>query len=122
MKQLRIVRFGTVGIVATAIHSSSLIILSSLTSLGGGVTNMISFVIAFAFSFKAQQAFTFKDRLGKQKLNLLAMGVLFLVNILVAIALGAFLRDKYRVLLPLVPAAINYLLLYVTSGLPQFRR
>jgi putative flippase GtrA len=118
----RILRFGSVGLVSTGIHAACLILLSSLTSLGGGLANVISFVIAFAFSFKAQQVFTFSDRLGKQQLNLLAMAVLFVFNIVAAMALGAFLHDRYRVLLPLVPAVINYVLFYVTSGLPQFRQ
>ena len=96
--------------------------LSSLTSLGGGVANLLSFVIAFAFSFKAQQAFTFRDRLGTQQLNALALIVIFIFNLGAAGALGSMLEGKYRALLPLVPAAINYGLFYLTSGLPLFRQ
>jgi putative flippase GtrA len=118
----RILRFGSVGLVSTAIHTACLILLSSLTSLGGGLANVASFVIAFAFSFKAQQVFTFRDRLGKQQLSLLAMAVLFVFNIVAAMALGTFLHGTNRALLPLVPAAINYIVFYVTSGLPQFRQ
>lgn len=120
--RLRVLRFGSVGLVSTAIHAGCLIVLSSLTSLGGGLANGVSFVIAFAFSFKAQQVFTFRDRLGKQQLNLLALSVLFIVNIVAALVLGILLHGRYRALLPLVPAAINYVLFYVTSGLPQFRQ
>lgn len=120
--RLRILRFGSVGLVSTAIHAICLILLSSLTSLGGGLANVVSFVIAFAFSFKAQQVFTFADRLGKQQLNLLALAVLFIFNIVAAMALGTLLQGRYRALLPLVPAAINYVLFYVTSGLALFRR
>lgn len=120
--QLRILRFGAVGLVSTAIHAICLLLLSSLTTLGGGAANLISFVTAFAFSFKAQQMFTFRDRLGKQQLNLLALTVLFAFNVVAATVLGTLLQGRYRLLLPLVPAVINYILFYVTSGLPQFRR
>ncbi len=82
----------------------------------------MSFVIAFCFSFKAQQVFTFKDRLGKQTLNPLAMMIIFVFNLGAAVALGSMLEGNYRALLPLVPAVINYGLFYVTSGLPLFRQ
>jgi putative flippase GtrA len=120
--RLRILRFGSVGLVSTAIHAACLVLLTSMTSLGGGLANVISFVIAFAFSFKAQQVFTFRDRLGKQQLNLLALALLFTLNILAAMALGTFLQGRHRAILPLVPAVINYVVFYVTSGLPQFRQ
>jgi putative flippase GtrA len=120
--RLRILRFGSVGLVSTAIHAACLILLTTLTSLGGGLANVVSFVIAFAFSFKAQQMFTFADRLGKQQLNLLALSVLFVFNVAAALVLGTFLNGRYKALLPLAPAAINYILFYLTSGLPQFRR
>lgn len=86
------------------------------------MANLMSFVIAFCFSFKAQQVFTFKDRLGKQTLNPLALTIIFVFNLGAAAALGSMLEGLYRALLPLVPAAINYGLFYVTSGLPMFRQ
>jgi len=119
---LRLLRFGSVGLVSTAIHALCLLLLSSLTTLGGGLANVVSFMIAFAFSFKAQQVFTFRDRLGKQQLNLMAMATFFIFNVAAAMTLGIFLHGTSRALLPLIPAAINYILFYVTSGLPRFRR
>lgn len=120
--RLRILRFGSVGLVSTAIHAVCLLLFSSLTTLGGGLANVVGFVIAFAFSFKAQQGFTFRDRLGKQQLNLMAMAIIFVFNIAAAMTLGNFLHGRNRVMLPLIPAAINYILFYVTSGLPRFRQ
>ncbi|KEF41184.1 MAG: hypothetical protein ER33_12855 [Cyanobium sp. CACIAM 14] len=92
-----------------------------MTALGGGAANLLSFLIAFAFSFKAQQVFTFKDRLGTQQLNLSALILIFLFNAGAALTLGALLQGRSRLLLPLLPAAINYVLFYVTSGLALFR-
>ncbi len=110
-----------VGLVATAIHSACLFSLYSFTALGGGIANLISFLIAFAFSFKVQQAFTFKDRLGSQQLNLAALTLIFFFNAGAALTLGSLLQGRLRALLPLLPAAINYVLFYVTSGMTLFR-
>lgn len=119
--KLRILRYGTVGIVSTIIHASSLLVFSQIP-VGGGVANLISFVLAFGFSFKAQQFFVFKDRLGNQQLNQLAFFLIFGFNILSALVLGGFLQGNFRVLLPFAPAAINYLIFYVASGLSLFRK
>ena len=119
--QFRIFRFGAVGLVSTGILASSLLVLATLTQLDSSLANLASFSIAFGFSIKAQQAFTFSDRLGRRQLNGLALTILFSVNAILAISLGHLLDGWWRSVLPLVPAAINYILMYIATGLPLFR-
>jgi putative flippase GtrA len=118
--RFRLIRYGAVGILATAVHGLCLLLLTSAAALGGGVANFTSFVIAFTVSIQAQQRFTFNDRLGDQQLNTLAVLLLFLINAILAATLGSIAVGIWRVLLPLVPAMVNYILLYVATGLQMF--
>ncbi|MFO0017585.1 MAG: GtrA family protein [Synechococcaceae cyanobacterium] len=118
----RLLRFSLVGILSTLLHGLCLVLLGTITSLPGGVANGLSFVIAFCFSIQAQQYFTFRDRLGDQQLNSTAIVVLFGINASLAVGLEALAVGFWRLLLPLVPAAVNYCMLYLLSGLPRFRR
>jgi putative flippase GtrA len=120
--RFRLFRFGAVGMVATAIHSISLLAFTAWTSLSGGVANLSSFLVAFFFSVQAQQHFTFRDRLGTQRLNSLAVFVLFMFNAAAAALLGDLIPGWWRMVLPLVPAVINYLLFYALTGMTIFRQ
>ena len=69
MLQHRLARFGIVGIVATLVHATTLILLKMLLQLGNGPANLLGFVVSFAVSMYGQQRFTFKDRLQGKTLN-----------------------------------------------------
>jgi putative flippase GtrA len=118
---LRIFRFSFVGLLSTCIHGLLLYVFGGFLRLGGSASNLFAFIFAFIFSIHAQQAFTFRDRLGESRLNSKAIGILFLVNALAAFFLGASLHGWAIAILPLVPAAINYILLYLLTGLSGFR-
>jgi putative flippase GtrA len=118
--RFRLFRYGAVGILATAVHRLCLLLLTSVAAVGGGVANFTSFVIAFTVSIQAQQRFTFSDRLGDRQLNALAVLLLFLINAMLAATLGSIAVGIWRVMLPLVPAMLNYILLYVATGLRMF--
>jgi hypothetical protein len=47
MLQHRLTRFGIVGIVATLVHATTLIILKTLFQLGTGPANLLGFVVSF---------------------------------------------------------------------------
>lgn len=49
-------------------------------------------------------------------MNGLGLGILFMINALAAWLLRASARGGWIVVLPLLPAAINYVLLYCFSG------
>jgi hypothetical protein len=74
-----------------------------------------------AFLIIASSGFQFKDRLQGKKLNGFGLCILFLVNALAALGLGSTTKGGWIVLLPLLPAAINYVLLYIFSGSRYFR-
>lgn len=118
----RLLRFSLVGILSTLLHGLCLLLLGTVAKLPGGVANGLSFVIAFCFSIQAQQSFTFRDRLGDQQLNNTAVVLLFGINAVLAVGLGTLAVGFWRLPLPLVPAAVNYGMLYLMSGLPRFRR
>lgn len=87
--------------------------------LGASVwaANVLAFSIAFIVSFILQQRFTFSDRLQGKRLNALAALIIFAANIIAAGVLGLFADLEFSFLLPLAPAAINYSLYYLFSGL-----
>jgi hypothetical protein len=68
-----------------------------------------------------QQRFTFNDRLQGQRINTFGLTILFLINASAALLLGHLAKAGWVVLLPILPAVINYLLLYTFSGSPIFR-
>lgn len=116
----RLVRFGSVGVLATLVHSAVLALLITLGS-GRAEANLIGFLVAFAVSVSGQQRFTFNDRLQGKRLNAFGVLILFVVNAAAAFALGSKASGGLVVLLPLLPALINYLLLHLLSGDPRFR-
>lgn len=122
MKNHRLARFGGVGIVATAVHACVLILLKTMLHLNTGFANLAGFLIAFGVSMYGQQRFSFQDRLQGQQLNSLGLGILFAINLGSAWLLGAISRGGWLVLLPIVPALINYCLLYAFTGNRLFKR
>lgn len=86
-----------------------------------GPANLIGFLVAFGLSMYGQQRFTFQDRLQGQRMNGLGLGILFIINALAAWLLGNSARGGWIVVLPLMPAAINYGLLYCFSGHQRFK-
>jgi hypothetical protein len=69
-----------------------------------------------------QQRFTFNDRLQGQRINNFGLSILFLINASAALLLGHLAKAGWVVLLPILPAVINYLLLYVFTGSTLLRR
>jgi len=117
----RIARFGAVGIVSTAVHAAILTTLKIGLQIGTGPANLVGFLVAFAVSMYGQQRYTFNDRLQGQRINTVGLTILFLINALAALLLGHLAKAGWVVLLPILPAAINYLLLYTFSGSSLFR-
>ena len=117
----RIARFGAVGIASTAVHAAILTTLKIGLQIGTGPANLVGFLAAFGVSMYGQQRFTFNDRLQGQRLNTFGLTILFLINASAALLLGQVAKAGWVVLLPILPAVINYLLLYIFSGSPIFR-
>lgn len=117
----RIARFGAVGIVATAVHAAMLTMLKVGLHIGTGPANLIGFLVAFTVSMAGQQRFTFSDRLEGQRINNAGLTILFLINALAALLLGQWATAGWLWLLPILPAVINFVLLYVFSGSAIFR-
>jgi hypothetical protein len=117
----RIARFGAVGFVSTAVHAAILSILKIGLQIGTGPANLVGFLAAFGVSMYGQQRFTFNDRLQGQRINTIGLTILFLINALAALLLGYLAKAGWVVLLPILPAVINYLLLYTFSGSSLFR-
>lgn len=123
MKRLlqRLARFGAVGIVATAVHATTLAALKVGLHISTGPANLAGFLVAFGVSMAGQQRFTFNDRLQGKHINLAGLAILFLINALAALLLGHLAKAGWVVLLPVLPAVINYILLYLISGSALFR-
>jgi putative flippase GtrA len=117
----RIARFGAVGIVSTAVHAAILTTLKIGLQIGTGPANLVGFLVAFGVSMYGQQRYTFNDRLQGQRINIVGLTILFLINALAALLLGHLAKAGWVVLLPILPAVINYLLLYTFSGSSLFR-
>lgn len=122
MKYHRLARFGGVGIVATMVHGCVLLLLKATFHVNTGIANLAGFLMAFGVSMYGQQRFSFQDRLQGKRLNSLGLAILFVVNLGSAWFLGTISRGGWLVLLPLVPAAINYALLYALTGNKLFKR
>jgi len=118
----RIARFGAVGILATAVHAAILTALKLGLHISTGSANLISFIVAFAVSMYGQQRFTFNDRLQGQRINNFGLSILFLINASAALLLGHLAKAGWVVMLPILPAVINYLLLYAFTGSTLLRR
>ena len=117
----RFARFGAVGIASTAVHAAILTTLKIGLQIGTGPANLVGFLAAFGVSMYGQQRFTFNDRLQGQRINTFGLTILFLINASAALLLGHLAKAGWVVLLPILPAVINYLLLYTFSGSPIFR-
>jgi putative flippase GtrA len=117
----RIARFGAVGIASTAVHAAILTTLKIGLQIGTGPANLVGFLAAFGVSMYGQQRFTFNDRLQGQRINTFGLTILFLINASAALLLGQVAKAGWVVLLPILPAVINYSLLYIFSGSPIFR-
>jgi putative flippase GtrA len=117
----RIARFGAVGIVSTAVHAAILTTLNIGPQIGTGAANLAGFLVAFGVSMYGQQRYTFNDRLQGQRINPIGLTILFLINALAALLLGHLAKAGWVLLLPILPAMINYLLLYTFSGSSLFR-
>jgi|GEM_PF-1919088 putative flippase GtrA len=117
----RLARFGAVGIVATAVHAATLAALKVGFQISTGPANLAGFLVAFSVSMAGQQRFTFNDRLQGKRINLAGLAILFLINAVAALLLGHLAKAGWVVLLPVLPAVINYILLYLFSGSSLFR-
>ncbi len=117
----RFARFSAVGIASTAVHAAILTTLKIGLQIGTGPANLIGFLAAFGVSMYGQQRFTFNDRLQGQRINTVGIAILFLINALAALLLGQIAKAGWVIMLPILPAVINYLLLYLFSGSAPFR-
>jgi len=117
----RLAMFCSVGVIATLVHAGVLTLMEAGFSLPRANANLIGFVVAFSLSMAGQQRFTFSDRLQGKHLNALGLLILFMVNALAALGLGSVAKDGLVIILPLLPAMINYVLLYLFSGNSLFR-
>ena len=117
----RFARFGAVGIASTAVHAAILTTLKIGLQIGTGPANLLGFLAAFGVSMYGQQRFTFNDRLQGQRINTVGLAILFLINALAALLLGQIAKAGWVIMLPILPAVINYLLLYLFSGSAPFR-
>ena len=117
----RIARFGAVGVASTAVHAAILTTLKIGLQIGTGPANLVGFLAAFGVSMYGQQRFTFNDRLQGQRINTVGLAILFLINALAALLLGQIAKVGWVIMLPILPAVINYLLLYLFSGSAPFR-
>jgi putative flippase GtrA len=118
----RLVKFGLVGLVATAIHLGVLYAILRTSLLQTGPANVIAFVTAFLLSTTLQQQFTFADRLAGQFLKKRSVLLLFSVNAIAAYLLGSLAKGGLIPFLALVPPVLNYTLLHLLSGHPRFKR
>lgn len=84
------------------------------------LANTGGFLLGFLVSFTLQQRFTFQDRLQGARLSVLAGVLMFMVNLALSYGLGALLPATLRIGLPLMPAAINYLLYNRMSSMAVF--
>jgi len=117
----RLTRFCSVGVIATLIHAGILSLLQTGFDLPRAEANLIGFVVAFTVSMAGQQRFTFNDRLQGKHVNALGLLILFVVNAVAAFGLGSLAKGGLVIVLPLLPAVINYVLLYMFSGNSLFR-
>jgi putative flippase GtrA len=118
----RISKFGVVGIVSTGIHLLVLMSVVHLALLPQGLANLSAFIVAFLFSTSAQQSFTFQDRLAGQKLKNRSLLILFIINSILAYALGSHIQKPFLVMLVFVPSIVNFSLYHFFSGHPDFKR
>ena len=118
----RLFRYGLVGVMATGVHLTVLLILLRFVLLPTGSANVLAFIVAFLFSTTLQQQFTFADRLRGQSLKKRSVFLLFVINSFVAYGLGSQATGPLIPLLALVPPVINYSVLHFFSGHPSFKR
>lgn len=117
----RLSRFCSVGVVATLVHAGVLSLLQAGLNLPRSDANLMGFVVAFMVSMAGQQRYTFNDRLQGKRLNAPGLLILFLINATAAFGIGSVAKGGFLILLPVLPAVINYLLLYLFSGSTRFR-
>lgn len=120
MARQRLARFGGVGVIATLVHSAVLILMQVGLGRSRAEANLVGFLVAFVVSMSGQQRFTFQDRLQGRRLNSLGLLILFAINAGAAYGLGLIAHDGWVVVLPLLPAVINYGLLYLFCGSTTF--
>lgn len=116
----RLARFGSVGAVATLVHGGVLALLQSGLGRSGGEANLIGFLVAFVVSMSGQQRFTFQDRLQGRRLNSRGLLILLAINAAAAYGSGMIAVQGWVLLLPLLPALINFGLLYLFCGSHTF--
>lgn len=118
----RLSRFCSVGVIATLVHGGVLSLLQAGLALPRSDANLMAFVVAFVVSMAGQQRFSFNDRLQGKRLSANGLVILFLINAAAAFGLGSVAKGGFVILLPVLPAVINYVLLYLFSGSDRFRR
>lgn len=117
----RLGRFCGVGVIATLVHIIMLTLLQVVIHWPRAEANLVAFLVAFVVSITGQQRYTFNDRLQGKHLNAFGLIILLVVNAMAAFALGVMAKGGLVIVLPLLPAMINYVLLYLFSGSTLFR-
>ena len=117
----RLSRFISIGLVSTLVHYLSLW-LFLVINLELWISNIFAFTLAFMLSFSWQQRYTFGDRLGaNSRLNQKALILLFLANLIFSGVFAKLAGASFALALPLLPAACNYTLYYLVTGLRSFK-
>lgn len=116
----RLASFASVGVFATLVHSAILVV---VTSIGHAtwIANPLGFLGGFLVSFTLQQRLTFRDRLAGSVLTQQAGILIFMINLILSAVLAP-LSGRFLIVLPLLPALVNYCLYFSLSGMPRFRR
>lgn len=118
----RLSRFISVGVISTLLHYFILAFLIWM-SFELWVSNLLAFSAAFVFSFSCQQRYTFADRLGKNSsLNQRAAVLIFVLNLILSGVSAQLASKELIVVLPLLPAVVNYFAYYLMSGLQLFKK
>jgi putative flippase GtrA len=116
----RLASFISVGVFATLVHASILVVITG-SGHAAWIANPLGFLGGFLASFTLQQRLTFRDRLAGSVLTPQAGILIFMVNLVLS-AVIAPLSGRFLIMLPLLPALVNYCLYFSLSGMPRFRR
>ena len=109
------VRFGLVGVLATAVHIATVWILLAATGIAPIPANTLAFLIAFGVSFAGHYAWTFRAP-GKPRRAILRFSVIAVFGFLVNTLVLAFLIQK-GYFSPVVSAVFSVSIIPVISFL-----
>lgn len=116
----RLGSYSLVGVFATAVHGFALFLLAGL-AFPAALANTAGYLAGFMVSFTLQQRYTFQDKLSGSTLTVLAGVLIFAANLLLSYVMGWLVPGPLRIVLPLTPALVNYVLYDRMSSMRVFR-